>query len=246
MKSKKLLPILLLIIYTSCFCQVLTEKEEDLKYKEDMTAIMQYTAEFRFGSDLQVGDLVEYREKTSEKKESTLSLEVTEKTAEGLWIVEKFDDNEVHMLFDPVTKKLKKIWGYDDRNEYQEFSIIQNRVIEARLPDIKQQIKENSFSDSIFTERKFEEVITEAGTFNCNSFIQSVNLGEATRDIPKSILEKMQHDSKLYFSEEVPKLFPLMHVSFLLIGRDDPLRGLDTGFVKNKTLELTKFREGDK
>jgi len=69
---------------------------------------------YRFSPDIAVGDKIVYQRINKPSDETDISIEVTKKDNNGFWIVEKFDDIEVHMLVNLDNMELIDYFGYDE------------------------------------------------------------------------------------------------------------------------------------
>ena len=228
---------ILLIIYSCCimfFSPLFAVDDystaEEMEAQKDMAAFMQYSVQYRFNSDLKVGDKVEYKLANSESDETIYELEVTEKTKDGMWIIEKFNGNEVHMLVDTANEKLLDLWGYDENGKKQEPELLDETEVIDRVNEMVMISEQTDISD------KWEQSQTSE-TFHL------VGKQIACKYVESKIPENMpKEETRIYFSEDVPTLTPfqiaISSLSFLNL-----FKTIDGGFVRNNILELKYFNK---
>ncbi len=243
MKSKYFFQILGLLLITILFSQELTEEQIEKNAQEQLAAMLQYTAKFRFSKNLDVGDKVVY--KRLDKKDSEISLEVTKKTTKGIWIKEKFDKNEVNLLIELTTMQVMEIWGYDEENIYQKPSLLSNQEVEEKIEELSK-----NFKDSNIVEKW--NISQESMPFNiskkkivCSILKPEIKM-EYKLNMSISEIRKVKKDLEIYLSDEVPKMYPIMTFAIQTIFSGKTFQDITYGFVKNEDLELTEFFRSEK
>ena len=102
----------------------LLAQEEELS-PEERAAVIQFTAQFRFGSDLKVGDWVRYRYLGPEDSTRQIELKVTGEEEGALWIVETLTNQStnttsaIHLLANLPQQKFLQIFMIDEKGEKQ-------------------------------------------------------------------------------------------------------------------------------
>lgn len=224
-----------LIIYSCCimffsplFAVDDYSTDEEMEAQKDMAAFMQYSVQYRFDYDLKVGDKVEYKLANSESDETIYELEVTEKTEDGMWIVEKFDGNEVHMFVDTTNEKLLDLWGYDENGKRQEPELLDATEVIDRVNEMAMISDQTDISDK-WEQSQTSETFHLAGKQIACKFIES----KISENMPKE-------ETRIYFSEDVPALTPFQ-IALFSLGFSNLVKTIDGGFVRNNLLELKTF-----
>jgi len=218
------------------------EDEELLKKEadEELAAFHQYSVKYRFGKDLKVGDKVVY--KVSEDFSDTdYELEVTEKTEQGLWIVEKFDGIAVHMLVDLENEKLLEFYGFDEDGNRHEPELLQDSKLNETILKMTGMIKFTGVPD-IWNESPVNEFIdSHAGRIHCH-YIEPELTDEQLKNIPSEELENVKQQIKSYYSLDVPKLIPFQIALPLLISAET-FQEIEEGLVKNAQFDLKSYEK---
>jgi hypothetical protein len=218
--------------------QELSEKEED----RQMAAMVQYTLKYRFDKDLKVGDWVKYQEIEEQEKGEKIreiELKVTKKEKGGVWIVEKSGDSEIHLLVDLKKMKLLKGFGFDEKGKKREAAPLSDKELAEAVEMMKKEMeKEMKDSPILGLEKgaKKERVTIANCSFNCE-YLELVLSEEYIKRAPDYV-EKMKKESRLYFSEDVPRLLPLQ----ILFGPSiDVFQEVKGGLVKSRDLEIIAY-----
>lgn len=224
MKKVLLLTLLSLILVLTAIEQELLD--EEIEAQKDMMAFMQYTACFRYGDDLKVGDMVVYAPHDCDDVNVTSSMEVIDRTEEEVWVLEKIDGNDIYICINPETKKLKKIWGYDELGNKHEPTLISDNEVTQRV----------------------SEMMMEQQIMNRNQNLNWVKtMKSETREIENksiSVNEISASNKKMVYSNEIPKLIPF-DLSIELINEHDDIPSNLGGFVENEWLKLVSFTKGE-
>jgi len=206
------------------------DNELDIEAQNDMAAFMQYSVQYRFGDNLLVGDKVEYKQNGDESNETIYELEVTEKTENGIWIVEKFEGNEVHLLVNLDNGKLLEIWGYDESGNMHEPELLQDYEVEERLQDMFNYSKLIGIPTE-YKERESKDLRYDNKTIACKLLYPIINNEAGKFDDKESVI---------VFSDEIPKMIPF-HASISLLNADKYFDDVVSGFVADNTIELKSF-----
>lgn len=195
------------------FAQELGEKEKQL-------ALVQYTLPYRFDKNLKVGDWVKYQivEEGEEKQE--IELKVTKKEKGGVWIVEKQTKGrkptgmEMHLLVNLKNLSLVKALGVDAKGRKQEAAPLGEKKLSQAIEIGKKEIEKQSGEAAIVGWEKgsdAETIKVAAGSFSCDYLepIFSEAHEEQAQKYGMSVAD-LKKKSRVYFSEDVPRLLPLM------------------------------------
>jgi len=212
---------------------------EIMEAQKDMAAFMQYSVQYRFSEDLKVGDKVEYKQADIESDETIYELEVIEKTKDGIWIVEKFDGNEIHVLVDLTNKKLLDLWGYDEDGNKHEPKLLTEVEVKNRIEKMCNSAK--AFITETKWNLKEESKIIEVSKNPITCSIYKIDITEAkSGNFTKEQIEILEEKTTIYKSNAVPKLIPslllLQNISFINIF-DNEFEGL----VKYPGIELKDY-----
>jgi peroxiredoxin family protein len=228
----------LLAVLNIALAQELSEKEED----RQMAAMVQYTLKYRFDKDLKVGDWVKYQkieEQEKGEKIREIELKVTKKEKGGVWIVEKFEDAELHLLVDLNSMKLLKVFGFDEEGKKREAPPLSDKELAEAVEMMKKEMeKEMKDSPILGLEKgaKKERVTIANCSFNCE-YLELLLTEQYIKRAPDYV-EKMKKESRLYFSEDVPRLLPLQ----ILFGPSiDVFQEVKGGLVKSRDLEIIAY-----
>ncbi|MCD6328831.1 MAG: hypothetical protein J7M10_00505 [Candidatus Cloacimonetes bacterium] len=245
----------LLLLLTICFISLqatyaldesnLSEAEIQIEAQKDLAAILQYSVKYRFSPDLKVGDKIEYKRIKDPFEETDISIEVTKEDKDGVWIVEKFDDMEIHMLVDLENMELIDFFGYDEGD------LIPNPPLVTENEMIKRIKALNKFKNGLAIfgipqdwedNNTRETMSTKSGTFECMvlepAFPEEVKEKAQDEKMVKELCERM----KLYFSAEIPKLIPF-DIAKYAIGSSEVFEKIPGGLVKNDVIEIKDFKK---
>ena len=162
--------ILLLISGNNILLAQNWEDEDETKIvaeaQKDLAAILQWSVKYRFSPDLKVGDKVEYQLIGDPENKTDISLEVTKEEKDGVWIVEKFDDNEIHMLIDLKNMELVDFFGYDEDKKIPDPPMLTKKDMEKRiqvLNDFKKGLSIFGIPENWENTRNRENISTKFG-----------------------------------------------------------------------------------
>ena len=189
------------------------ELSEDAK----MTAIIQYTLEYRFSKDLKVGDFVKYQ-----LGEKMIELKVTKKEGSCVWIVEEFPGMKIHLLVDLKRMKALKGFGFDEKGEKRVMNPLDDKKLYEIIAMFKNEMKQQGTDAQIIAwekGEKREKVDVPAGSFVCdfikpeysekykkqieNYVKQMQKQGKTDAEIDTEI---SKNEPRLFFSKDVPRL----------------------------------------
>lgn len=222
-----------------------SEAEIQIEAQKDLAAILQYSVKYRFSPDLQVGDKIEYKRIKDPFEETDISIEVTKKDKNGVWIVEKFDDMEIHMLVDLESMELVDFFGYDEGEIIPDPPLVTKHEMNKRINALNQ-FKNGLANFGIphdWKDNNSHEIMsTKSGTFHCSVLEASLpdEIIEKAGDekITQELIEKL----KLYFSADVPKMIPF-DIAIYAIGSSEVFKNISGGLVKNDVIEIKDFKK---
>ncbi len=212
--------------------------------QEQLAAMLQWTTQYRFGKDLKVGDRVEYKLIGDDENITEIELEVTKEERGGVWIVEKFEGNEVHMLVDLKTMTLLDLFGYDEDGERQEPPLLNKNKVLEKIEEMKNMAKgmgEMGIPIGWSNVKNRENINTPIGSISC-TYLEPNFSEEITKNMKADELVEMNEAMKLYFSEDVPKLFPF-EIAMPAMVSSENFEIIKGGFVKNIDLEIKVYSE---
>ncbi|MEA2103047.1 MAG: hypothetical protein U9P79_00160 [Candidatus Cloacimonadota bacterium] len=215
--------------------------------QKKLVAVLQKTVPYRFSSDLKVGDKVEYKLKADQENKTDISLEATKKVKNGIWVVEKYDENELHMLIDNDTRELLDFYGIDFKGRKHEPDLVStNEVIKTyeEITNLSSSVHKMSGIESWENSRINKSINTKFGSMDCQ-IVQPLFDDKTTqnmKNIDPEERKKMLNSAKQYFSSQVPKMIPF-EISTPLISNLNLLESLEGGFVENSVLELKEFNK---
>jgi len=249
-------------LYCSIFCFVIQftlcgnniliaqdrEYEDDALIKkeaqEQLAATLQWSAKYRFGKDLKVGDRVEYKLIGDDKNNTEVELEVTKEEKGGVWIVEKFDGNEVHMLVDLKTMTLLDLFGYDEEGRREEPPLLDDEKVLDTMDEMKNMAKamgEMGIPIGWDNTKSREIITTTVGHLSC-AYLEPKFSEGITKDMKSDEIVEISKAMKSYFSEDIPKLLPFEITPNVFVS-PEIFGTLEDGFVKNIDLEIKDYRK---
>ena len=240
---------LIILFITSSYNILLAQDWEDeddaaieKEAQEQLAAMLQWTTQYRFGKDLKVGDRVEYKFVGNENQSTAVELEVTKEERGGVWIVEKFEGNEVHMLVDLKTMTLLDLFGYDEEGERQEpFLLDDDKVLEKidEMMNMAKAMSEMGIPIGWDDVKNRETITTTVGSLSC-TYLEPKFSEEITKNMKSDEIVEMNEVMKLYFSEDVPKLLPF-EIAMPAMVSSKAFEEIKGGFVKNIDLEIKEY-----
>lgn len=173
-------------------------------------AMFQYITPLRFGRDLKVGDRVKYQS-GMEGELQYHELEVTKKEGSNLWIHEEMMGQEFDMLIDPGTGRLLKIEYIDESGNKASPTLLDESELAPMVQMMQAQMQEQMAGGQLMGWEKgagTEGIDVPAGTFTC-TFLEPTFSQELLSQLEADQIKQFKADSRLYFSEEVPRMFPM-------------------------------------
>lgn len=222
---------------------------QELSEEVEMSAMMQYTLEYRFGKDLKVGDFVQYQL----GEEDVLELKVTKQEKGGVWIVEEFPGMKIHLLLDLKRMKLIAGFGIDDKGEKHEANPLSDKELAKVIEMMKKEMEQQGAYSQFVSWKKGEEtekVDVPAGSFTC-SYLEpeySEQYKKQIEDYIKLLREHGKSDAeidaeisknepRLYFSKDVPRLLP-MQIAIGWVPWIGVFKEVNGGIVKVPHMQL--------
>ena len=240
-----LMMLLLISSNNNLFAQDWDDEDEAQIAEEaqkDLAAFLQWSVKYRFSPNLKVGDKVEYKLVGDDTNTTDISLEVTKEEKGGVWIVEKFDGNEVHMLVDLKNMTLLDLFGFDEDGERQEPPLLnENKVVEKidEMMNMAKAMGEMGVPIEWDDAKNRETITTTVGSISC-TYLEPKFSEEITKNMKADEIAEMNETMKLYFSEDVPKLLPF-EIALPAIVSSETFEIIQGGFVKNIDLEITEY-----
>ena len=234
---------MLIIFAFQIFCIELSEPDpEDTKR---ITAIIQYTSEIRFSSNLNKGDEVVYEVNEENKTEeySKHILRVIDKNDSTTTVLELFEGNELYIEFFNTTKKVKKIWGKDIAGGEHNLTLL----LDKELREIIESKNNLTRSISKINKWKIANPKDDYEVNNSRISYMKIELDIDNMDVPektKKVLRENKAENTLLLSNDVPKMLPLVPVAFTNMSKKEILKENDAGFVENDNLRLKSFKRG--
>ncbi|MBL7085905.1 MAG: hypothetical protein ISS28_02225 [Candidatus Cloacimonetes bacterium] len=222
------------------------EDDETIKKEaqEQLAAMLQWSARYRFGKDLKVGDRVEYKLIGDGKNNTEVELEVTKEEKGGVWIVEKFEGNEVHMLVDLKTMTLLDLFGYDEEGRREEPPLLDDGKVLDTIEEMKNMA--NAMGETGIpigwdnaNAKSGETITTTVGPLSC-AYLEPQFSEEITKNMNSDKIVEIKEAMKLYFSEDIPKLLPF-EIAMPAIVAPENFEIIKGGFVKNIDLEIKDY-----
>jgi len=224
---------------------------QELSEEVKMTAMVQYTLEYRFSKDLKVGDFVKYQ-----LEEKTIELKVTKKEGSGVWIVEEFPGMKIHLLVDLKKMKLLKGFGFDEKGEKRVMNPMDDKKLYEVIAMFKNKMKQQgAYSQFISWKKgeKTEKIDVPAGSFACayikpeysekykkqieNYVKQMQKQGKSDAEIDTEI---SKNEPRLYFNKDVPRLLS-MQIAMGWTPWIDAFKEVKGGLVESKGMSPLKL-----
>lgn len=224
---------------------------QELSDEAKMTAMIQYTLEYRFSKNLKVGDFVKYQ-----SGEKTIELKVYKQEKEGVWIVEDFPGMKIHLLVDLKRMKVLKGFGFDEKGEKRMMNPVDDKKLTEVIAMFKNKMKkQGAYSQFISWKKgeKTEKVDVPAGSFACayikpeyseqyakrmqNYVKQMQKQGKSDAEIDAEI---SKNEPRLHFSKGVPKLLP-MQIAMGWMPWIDVFKEVKEGLVESKGMSPLKL-----
>jgi len=239
----------LMILFVSSSNNILIaqdwEDENDAKIEkeaqEQLAAMLQWSAKYRFGKNLKVGDRVEYR-LVGDDNNTEVELEVTKEERGGVWIVEKFDGIEFNMLVDLKTITLIDLFAYDKKGERHEPQLLDDNKVFEKIEEMKNMataMGEMGMPIQWQEVNNTEEIPIPKGHLTC-TIIEPKFSETIIKNLESSDIIEMNNAMKLYFSNDIPKLLPF-EIALPAFVSSETFEIIQGGFVKNDDWELKYY-----
>ncbi len=228
------------------------ESQSDSEAQRDMLAYVQSTFPYRFGSDLQAGDYVQYEitDHHTEREELELcSLEVTQRIGDVATIREEFEGNILYYRIDLQSNALLEYWGFDEDGTEQRPLLLSSSEVKTRMLTIKSQNSRanipnlpEGITKPVFSSLTQRERLS-LGRSSLNCLVRALEV-PVVEGITPEIRQAVQELTKVYFSESVPKLLP---AKLMAVYLDNPkvFEG-NAGLVKQSKYQINDFHRSDR
>jgi hypothetical protein len=210
---------------------------------EQMLALVQWMTPFRFGKDLKEGDWVKYGMLSGDPTQTT-EIRVDGSEKGGIWIVETITDgsesSEVRLLIDLGTMKVLDAFRIDEQGDKESAAPLDDeRVAEIMEPVMAQGMPgmPQGLAFAGLEKCGTEEVSGPFGSLQC-ACLQAQITKESLEQIPPVQTEHVIAATRLYLSDEVPKLMPLQAAMALALLAPDDFGQVKNGLVKCPTFVL--------
>ncbi|MCD4829641.1 MAG: hypothetical protein K8R90_09475 [Candidatus Cloacimonetes bacterium] len=229
----------------SAYDDDLDDAEAEAEAKRDMAAFMQYTAPFRFGDDLQPGDFVSYGVVGEEgERSSIVEIEVLAADAPNqVWVHERFDGNDVRVLYDTTTHKLISLYGFDENGLRQDPPLNSDSEVEERVNEMKNMMQMIGIGLIVPSQwEQQQEPVTIRGSFGSISCSTQVPVFSAmiTSKLSADELEELTEGLQLHFSDDIPKLIPTQAM-FMLLSQEQLLGASSIGLAQGLGFEMINY-----
>jgi len=228
------------------------ESQSEYEAQRDMLAYVQSTFPYRFGSDLQAGDFVQYEisdHHSQGEEPEQCSLMVQERNGIVVTVMEQFEGNTLYYRIDLQSNILLEYWGFDEDGIEQRPALLSSSEVETRMQTIKSQnfgtsthTLPQSISKPLFTSLAQRETFS-TGRSSIDCLVRALDI-PVVEGITPQVRQAVQELSKVYFSESVPKLLP---AKFMAVYLDNPeLFEGNAGLVKQSKYQVSDFYRVDR
>ena len=214
---------------------------QELSEEMMMTAMVQYTLKYRFDNELKVGDWIEYQLLDEGEKPEKTKIKVTGKGKGGVWIEEKMQGQEFHMLMNLDNMKLLDGYMIDAEGNKETAQLLSDEQLAQAISMIEQMRQQGMRDAQIIEWEKGEgeeKVEVPAGGFTC-IFLEPVFSEEYIKQATDYglIVDEMKQESRIYFNEEIPRLLPMQFALgwIFYVETFDKIKG---GMVECKHMKL--------
>ncbi len=215
--------------------------------EKGITAYFQWSVPYRFGENLKVGDWVRYRSlMPTDGPPLEIELKVEKKQKDGFWIVEKYYEgekqvqSEIHIFVDLKEMKLIQVF-MGEEGQKLEATLLEGEkvteIIQKAIEERKKQLQSAWVGYNKY--EKLEEIEVPAGTFKCTYLEGKLN-EKMAKILPSEKIAEMEHGSRYYFSEDIPRLLPSMFFAMHLLSAPDTFKDMKGGLVKG-AVELVAY-----
>ncbi|MCF7911066.1 MAG: hypothetical protein K9M99_00935 [Candidatus Cloacimonetes bacterium] len=240
---KRLLTAVLLILL-SIPAYGIELSDPDPEDTRRITAIIQYTSEFRFGDNLKKGDEVVYEvnDETQSEEYADHTLRVIDRNNNTTTVLELFEGNELFVEFFNKTKEVVRIWGKDIVGGDHELTLLSQQEVEEVVG--KTNIDKNPMKElckwKVTTPR--ENYSVKDKQIQCK--LIELDIDETLPSKVQDGLRENSSEISVLMSNDVPKMLPLVPVAVACTGKKEFLMD-NAGFVRNNNLRLKSYRKGD-
>ncbi|MCK4595259.1 hypothetical protein KAT73_00630 [candidate division WOR-3 bacterium] len=210
-----------------------------------MTAMVQYTLKYRFDSELKVGDCIEYQLLGKGEETEKIEIKVTAEGKGDVWIEEKMQGQEFHMLVDLDNMKLLDGYRIDEEGNKESAPSLSDEQFAQAMSMIEKMKEQELMGSEIIGWKKGEgeeKVEVPAGSFTC-SYLEPEYSEQHEKQMEDYVtlmkeqgksseeIAEWEKGTRLYFSEKVPKLLPFFTFSFIFMS-PDAFKEVKGGLVK--------------
>lgn len=223
-----------------------TAPQQELDPKK-VGPIMQATLAHRFGSDLVVGDKVVYSAMQQTGQAVQMTLEVTDREADVVSIVE-MAPGEGQAVLNINLKTGELVAAKLIKTDGEEIPI--ELTSDEEMMSVKDSLSQMASGQMPFTipgwsmAADVENVTVGGDTLSCNAVVPDLS-DPALAQLPAMQKEQMASMLKIYSNKDVPRLIPFP-VAMMSLAMPEALAALEGGLVKTMGMELVEFTRGDR
>jgi hypothetical protein len=152
---------------------------------EERATLLRFTSQFRFNSDLKVGDWVKYRYTAAKDSAREIELKVTGEENGSLWIVETLTSQNItsaiHLLVNLTTQEFSQIFIVNEKGEKQNLPVLSLEQFYTKISDMMTRASEQGALPP-FGWRKgadLKEITAGSQSFTCEYLEPDIEKEEA-------------------------------------------------------------------
>ncbi len=235
------------IVFLFIVCSLFSQNEPDsIDYnaQRQMVATTQFTAPYRFGNDLKVGDYVKYY---NEADSSVIEVKVLKEEKGTLLIQEKFDGNEVLLTLDKTTLKVTDLKGYDIDRYFYQLELLSDAKIQSELQSLQKdiQMSQGMFMPESWKPNGFQTLKIGTKNRECQSF-KPIFSKYLTEKSSKTQLESLSSKFTFATNPQIPMLIPVK-ISLMFLNEYSKSFRFNGGLAQFGSLKLIAYsKKGEK
>ncbi|MCK9330091.1 MAG: hypothetical protein PHY08_11775 [Candidatus Cloacimonetes bacterium] len=232
MKMNLFLIFISLIININCITYN-SDSEDEKEAKMQLAAIIQYSAPYRFGQNLSLGDKVIYN-----TNDENIVLEVISKNDSLFTIKEEFYGNILIITYNYKNKNVTQIEGYKPNGDNVNLELCDNLILEEKIQMIKNNIKFINEIRGVENMKSMHNINIKNQNLNCQNYVTKFNENKFNS---KEEIDAINSVYNLYISNDIPKLYPSIDFLYYSLYTGNPLKDNSGGLVKSGTMNLINF-----
>lgn len=214
---------------------------------ERVGPMIQATIGNRFGSDLVVGDRVVYSAMQQTGQKVTMTLEVTDREADVISIVEEAPgEGQAVLNINLKTGELIAAKLISTDGEEIPITLTSDEEMKPVKDSLSQMASgQMPFSIPAWTIAEAAETVAVGGdSLSCNAVVPDLT-DPTLAQLPAMQKEQMASMLKIYSHNDVPRLIPFP-VAMMSLAMPEALATLEGGLVKTMGMELVEFTRGER